>query len=39
MRAVEASLADYLVNEGYDKRDFKILGLWPQDRNWRVSPN
>ncbi len=39
MRAVEDQLSDYLVAEGYDKRDFQILGLWPHDREWRISPN
>jgi hypothetical protein len=39
MRAVEDTLTAYLVGEGYDRRDFEILGLWPHDRAERISPN
>jgi hypothetical protein len=39
MTKVEDRLSAYLVKQGYDKRDFRPLGLWPQDPDWRTSPN
>jgi hypothetical protein len=36
---VEDRLTAYLVKQGYDKRDFRPLGLWPQDPDWRTSAN
>ena len=39
MTKVEDRLSTYLVKQGYDKRDFRPLGLWPQDPDWRTSPN
>jgi hypothetical protein len=39
MGKVEDRLSAYLVKQGYDKRDFRPLGLWPQDPDWRTSPN
>jgi hypothetical protein len=32
-------LTAYVVKQGYDKRDFRPLGLWPQDPDWRTSAN
>jgi hypothetical protein len=39
MTKVEDRLAAFLVAQGYDKRDLRPLGLWPQDPDWRTSPN
>jgi hypothetical protein len=39
MTQVEDRLSAYLVTQGYDRRDFRPLGLWPQDPDWRTSPN
>ena len=39
MSKVEDRLAAYLVKQGYDKRDFRPLGLWPSDPDWRTSAN
>jgi hypothetical protein len=39
MTKVEDKLAAFLVTQGYDKRDLRPLGLWPQDPDWRISPN
>jgi hypothetical protein len=39
MTKVEDRLSAYLVTQGYDRRDFRPLGLWPQDPDWRTSPN
>jgi hypothetical protein len=39
MGKVEDRLEEFLIAKGYDKRDFRVLGLWPMDRDWRRSPN
>ena len=39
MTKVEEQLAAFLVARGYDRRDLRPLGLWPQDPDWRISPN
>lgn len=39
MAKVEDKLAQFLVAHGYDRRDFRALGLWPADPDWRTSPN
>ena len=39
MTKVEDRLTAYLVKQGYDRRDFRPLGLWPQDPDWRTSAN
>jgi hypothetical protein len=39
MTKVEDKLSAFLVAQGYDKRDLRPLGLWPQDPDWRISPN
>jgi hypothetical protein len=39
MAKVEDRLTAYLVKQGYDRRDFRPLGLWPQDPDWRTSAN
>lgn len=38
MAKVEDQLAAFLTAQGYDRRDLRPLGLWPQDPNWRTSP-
>jgi hypothetical protein len=39
MAHVENDLSHFLVAQGYDHRDFRVLGLWPVDPNWRISPD
>ena len=39
MTKVEDRLAAYLVKQGYDKRDFRPVVLWPSDPDWLTSAN